>query len=1040
MIAASSPVSKVSDSGSAPSLKIVFSTRLKQGAITSLFSLAMVIGMGEGAIAEPVPEPNSSPTSLGTQVDRQGIDDDGNNAFLIIDGFRRGRNLFHSFESFDINSGEAVRFRAASGVENIIGRVVGGTQSDINGLLGVANDGTANLFLLNPDGIVFGENAQLDLRGSFIASTADEIRFGDNQHFALDDTRSDVNLRVTPDALVFNQLANRPAINERAITVERPDLEETPGLVMTNRRTLMLAGGPINIQGGILQAPKGRVEIAALGGNETVALPIISDPEPDPENTGPDPRTNRYKIDRDKLLDFDSDFFAPEVSDITIAGRALIDVTGENKGDVTLYGQNITLRNLSSICGGIGPGLACASGRVPGIDEELATLLEQEIGDSSSRAGNIVLLAEGTVNISQGSQIFNFIYPNSTAQTEENSREVFDDLERRLLNQDTLDFDQLFGSVVIGANDIVLEGEAGNGFSAQINTSVLSPRGGNAGLVFLIATNSINVSGIGAPPTGLPDERLFQIRSVVGADATGDAGGIVINTGSLQLSDLAGISVSTEGNGNPGNIDIFADNRSTENSPDGRVTLSDFSLILSNIEPGGNGGVIQNENSNTSTFTSPNQVRTPDEGAITVRAGSVKLSDASQLQTLVRGADSVDAAGRGDAGNIIVFANEVELEGFRTQFNPDLGRDDIFPSSFFSIVNENATGDGGSIFVVTEFLKLDNNGLIDVRTEGATGLTEGLNGEPVTVDPVTGQTLPSVGGTIFVIAGDAALTNGGELTASAFGDNNQAGDIIVFTSGVQVLREDSKFRATATSGDGGNIVTIGNTLFLAEKSDVSTEAGVDQIGGGGDGGNIGLGLNAIFGFPSNDNNINANAFDGDGGNITTAGFFINLNDIAKRERDFDFSNDITASSEFGTEGLISINELDVDPVRGVFELPVLVVDVESLLTQVCPGPGQLASDELGALYVTGRGGIPPSIRDRPNTNDIVADWVNLPTAGSDVATLSEPSATPESFDISVEPDAVEAQEMVQDANGDLWLVADANAAAVPPATPNVCPS
>jgi len=100
---------------------------------------------------------------------------------LIEGGASRGSNLFHSFRLFDVGGGESVYFANPVNVENIFSRVTGGSISRIDGLLGV--DGGANLFFLNPNGIVFGPDAQLDIAGSFTASTASGFGFADGGVF-----------------------------------------------------------------------------------------------------------------------------------------------------------------------------------------------------------------------------------------------------------------------------------------------------------------------------------------------------------------------------------------------------------------------------------------------------------------------------------------------------------------------------------------------------------------------------------------------------------------------------------------------------------------------------------------------------------------------------------------------------------------------------------------------------------------------------------------------------------------------------------------
>jgi filamentous hemagglutinin family protein len=100
----------------------------------------------------------------------------------IDGGAIRGANLFHSFEQLSVLEGRGAYFANPVGVKNILSRVTGANRSDILGRLGVL--GNANLFLINPDGIVFGQNASLDVQGSFLATTADAVKVGDGGLFS----------------------------------------------------------------------------------------------------------------------------------------------------------------------------------------------------------------------------------------------------------------------------------------------------------------------------------------------------------------------------------------------------------------------------------------------------------------------------------------------------------------------------------------------------------------------------------------------------------------------------------------------------------------------------------------------------------------------------------------------------------------------------------------------------------------------------------------------------------------------------------------
>ena len=125
---------------------------------------------------------------------------------LITEGARRGANLFHSFQTFSIDEGRAAYFANPAGVENILGRVTGGEGSEILGRLGVL--GEANLFLINPNGIIFGPNSSLDIGGSFLASTADAIAFGEQGWFSATTPEPPSSLlTINPSAFFFNQLS-----------------------------------------------------------------------------------------------------------------------------------------------------------------------------------------------------------------------------------------------------------------------------------------------------------------------------------------------------------------------------------------------------------------------------------------------------------------------------------------------------------------------------------------------------------------------------------------------------------------------------------------------------------------------------------------------------------------------------------------------------------------------------------------------------------------------------------------------------------------
>ena len=115
--------------------------------------------------------------------------------FSIHGGVRSGNNLFHSFSQFSISTGGSAVFNNPLDIQTIFSRVTGTTQSSIDGL--IKANGTASLFLMNPNGILFGPNAKLDIGGSFIGTTATRIKFADGVSFSANETTPNPLLTVS---------------------------------------------------------------------------------------------------------------------------------------------------------------------------------------------------------------------------------------------------------------------------------------------------------------------------------------------------------------------------------------------------------------------------------------------------------------------------------------------------------------------------------------------------------------------------------------------------------------------------------------------------------------------------------------------------------------------------------------------------------------------------------------------------------------------------------------------------------------------------
>jgi filamentous hemagglutinin family protein len=168
--------------------------------------------------------------------------------FLITEDFgqQEGSNLFHSFETFNLNMGESATFFGHDSVANIVSRVTGGNPSEINGLIR-STIPNADMYFLNPYGIMFGSNAALDVQGSFHASTAHYLRLGENDHFYSDLGNESVLSVASPTAFGF--LEQPAPIHVQGSFLEAP--------------MLSLIGGDISIEDGILFAGSGRINLAS---------------------------------------------------------------------------------------------------------------------------------------------------------------------------------------------------------------------------------------------------------------------------------------------------------------------------------------------------------------------------------------------------------------------------------------------------------------------------------------------------------------------------------------------------------------------------------------------------------------------------------------------------------------------------------------------------------------------------------------------------------------------------------------------------------
>ena len=422
------------------------------------------------------------------------------------------------------------------------------------------------------------------------------------------------------------------------------------------------------------------------------------------------------------------------------------------------------------------------------------------------------------------------------------------------------------------------------------------------------------------------------IYNVTRRGGVGDSGDINITTGSLRVTgDGARLDTPTFGGGKAGNVNIVA--RDT-------VTFEGTNVgAVSNVEEGtGKGGNIN------ITTRSLRIIKGAQLAAVTFGegdAGNVNIV-ARDTVTFDGGVVGTATLDKGDGGNIIITTGILEvLNGARisasTLAEGKAGNIEITANTFEAsngseiVSNTSSQFPAGNIILnVKDNITLSGSdtGIFANTTEDSTG-----QGGAITIDPRT-LTIRD-GATISVDSQGAGI--GGDIELSA---------------GLLTL-DNGTISAETRSNTGGNIIlNLQDSLLLSNESQISSTAGNQEFGG--NGGNITINTPLIVAFPNENSDITANAFNGSGGkiDISAQGIF----GIEEREAlEGNQTNDIDASSEFGLDGTVQINEPDVNPAEALEELPIEVIDVAGLVAQnLCQ---QLKGSEF---IVTGKGGIAPN--------------------------------------------------------------------------------
>jgi filamentous hemagglutinin family protein len=500
----------------------------------SLILLALLgLLLGERSVqSQTLPISTRTPVadnSLGTQVSG------ANNNFTITGGLNRGQHLFHSFQDFSVPTGGAATFINPAGNQSIITRVTGSNFSDIDGTI---NTQGANFFLINPKGMVFGANTQLNVGQTFVGSTANGINLvdaaGNSVNFETngsDDTRL---LTINPNALFVSSL-NMGGGNGQITnlgTLQTTGLGQYIGLI----------GGNVNLNGGGIIAFSGRVELGGLSAPGTVILGVEGD-------------NLRAQFPNNVMR-----------GDVSLTDRSGIFVAGVGNGDVAITAKNLEILGGSFVNGGIifpgfaTPGAVAGDIKVNTTGNIVVAGLNSEISNkvlsnSMGQGGNITIDTAGSLALKDGARLTASTYGKGdaggikiTASGDiyfDNRVSIFSDVETGGVGKT--------GGIEIEARNISLTNRA------QLNASTYEQ--GDAGNIKITAGNVSFDGGQGGFRSGA--------RSTVGQGAVGTGGNIEINAQNLFVTNGAQLISSTLGQGGAGNIKITAGNVSFDGGQGG---------------------------------------------------------------------------------------------------------------------------------------------------------------------------------------------------------------------------------------------------------------------------------------------------------------------------------------------------------------------------------------------------------------------------------------------------------------------------------------
>jgi filamentous hemagglutinin family protein len=760
-------------------------------------------------------------------------------------GKQIGSNLFHSFGRFDLAGDESATFtsKGSNGpIKDVIGRVTDGNPSSINGNIRSKIPG-ANLYLINPSGILFGPNATVNVSGSFHASTADYIKLSDGARFQAR-TPDGSTLSAAPPA-AFGFLNAAPG----QITMNGNTLRVHSG------KTLGLVGGPVSIIGGTLSAPAGTIRVKSVAGPGEVPAARGTGSKPTVTDYGPVVITHSSTLDvSDQRGSRSGGSVFIRAGMLTVGGGS--GINGDNFGSgaggrLLLHADgNITISEDSAVHASV---LGDGTGAVISVKAGSLSMSRAQIGDviiGQGNGGKILVDVAGALSIDGGTGI-------RTESTGENAGAPGNIAIRaeKLTLANTTEISTNTsgtangGSVTVNTGPLNLENSSkiqsntsGRGTAgdvivhagaayirdiSEINAGTTGP--GNAGTVKVTVSGDLTISG---PDTNETDIINYTgIGTVANPGSKGTAGNVFVKAGNLSIARLLGeISSSTLGEGAAGNVSVDVTGALLISGPRGNFPTG---IVAAAFNQG-----------------------TGNAGSVTVKAGDLSITHQGEI--------SATSAGIGTGGSVTVTTpGSLILGGNGTQIAASATVKQSGQGGLVTVDAGSLTIKGGAQIASTTAGAADG-GTVQVTAHGPLSLSDPLSGI------VASTTSSGNAGSVIVMAPQITLASGGAIASTTAG-SGMGGSVNVTTPGALVLDGmgvgGTQIAASAmetSSGPGGPVTVDAGSLTIRGGAQIAS-----TTAGPGEGGNVSVsaanGVSLSGAGPEGGSRITASAGQGSGG-------------------------------------------------------------------------------------------------------------------------------------------------------------------------------